>query len=1115
VADTEPTPDKINPRKLRPAELLRLVNSTERAHSGSGGGLSEFQLRRHRNRAGYTIGTARHIDLFRYAAWLTLEQAKPRNQREPLDYEQQKARQAERNAEAVRSAQDIGPIPAVVDPDRKARCERSFRGFCETYFPEVFYLPWSDDHLRVIEKIEKAVRTGGLFAMAMPRGSGKALALDTPLATPTGWTTMGAVQVGDWLFDERGRMCRVTHATPVMHERPCYRVHFSDGERIVCDADHLWTVHDRYSRRNPLTLSTQQMVDRVDLPSRRRTEKRYRIPLTQPLQIPSANLPIAPYALGVWLGDGTCRSATVTLADWDYQPIADQVRWSGELLTWRSAEPAEHTQTAVMTRTGRGSTSFQGRLRRLGLLRNKHIPAIYLRAGHEQRLDLLAGLLDTDGHVSATGKCEIVIKSAKLAADFGELLSSLGIKFGRGLKHVVRDDRTFGPYHRFHFTVHDHVPAFRLPRKQGRLRPMPKTRPLSQSRQIVAVEPTASVPVRCIQVDSPSQLYLAGRRMVPTHNTVLCQTAVLWSALIGATPFVCLIAASAERARDLLENIKIWLETNPLLHADYPEVTHPVRCLERITNRQKGQKHQGEPTRIDWASDRIVLPTIAGSKASGVVISSSGMKGSDIRGQNYARADGQVVRPQLVLVDDPQTTESAWSPSQSQRREAILAGDVLGMAGPGKKIAGLMACTVIRPADMADNLLDREKHPEWQGERTKMVYAFPAPGSEKLWAKYAELRADSFRNDGDGSEATAFYRAHRKRMDAGAVVAWPQRFNADELSAVQHAMNLRFRDEAAFFAEYQNEPIVEAIGDEMLTAEQIAAKLNGYPRNQIPIGCNHLTMFIDVQQRLLYWLLAAWEDNFTGYVVDYGAWPEQKRPYFTLKDVTATLGRAIPGAGMEGQIYGGLEKLTEQRLGQVYRREDGAELRVDRCLVDANWGQSTDVVYQFCRQSPHAGILLPSHGKYVGASSVPFSEYKRKRGDRVGLHWRIPSTVGRRQVRHALVDTNYWKTFVHARLAVAMGDPGSLSLFGRDEKVHRLLADHLTAEYRVKTTARDRTIDEWKLRATRPDNHWLDCLVGCAMAASIQGAVLPGVAGASPQSRPRLRLSQLQQERRA
>ncbi len=751
---------QIDPRKLRPADLLRLVNAV-----GRGSVLTEFQLRRHRNEAGYTIGDARTVDLFRYAAWLTLEYFKPRS--EPLSYEEQKARQAERNAEAVRAAQDIGEIPAVADPQRKAQAEGSFRFFCETYFAEVFYFAWSPDHLRVIDKIEKAVRTGGLFAMAMPRGSGK---------------------------------------------------------------------------------------------------------------------------------------------------------------------------------------------------------------------------------------------------------------------------------------------------------------------------------------------------------TVLCQTAVLWSALIGASPFVCLIAASAERARDLLENIKIWLETNPLLADDFPEVTYPIQCLERITNRQKGQKYKGEPTRIDWASDRIVLPTIAGSKASGVVISSSGMKGSDIRGQNYARADGQVVRPQLVLVDDPQTTESAWSPSQSQRREAILAGDVLGMAGPGRKIAGLMACTVIRPADMADNILDREKHPEWQGERTKMVYAFPS--NEKLWAKYAEIRADSLRNDGDGSEATEFYRANQEAMDVGAIVAWPQRYNEDELSAIQHAMNLRYRDEAAFFAEYQNEPIVEEIGEEMLTAEQIAGKLNGYRAGEIPLGCNHLTMFIDVQQKVLFWMLCGWEENFTGYIVDYGTWPDQRRAYFTLRDLRVTISRSAPGAGLEGQVFAALEKLCGERLSRVYRREDGAEMRIDRCLIDANWGQSTDVVYQFCRQSSFAGMLLPSHGKYVGASSVPFAEYKRKRGDRVGLHWRIPNTIGKRQVWHVLIDTNYWKSFVHARLAVAMGDPGCLSLSGRDEKAHRLLADHLTAEYRVKSLAQGQTMDEWKLRATRPDNHWLDCLVGCAVAASIQGATLAGVEVRSTGSRPRLRLSELQGSRR-
>ena len=153
------------------------------------------------------------------------------------------------------------------------------------------------------------------------------------------------------------------------------------------------------------------------------------------------------------------------------------------------------------------------------------------------------------------------------------------------------------------------------------------------------------------------------------------------------------------------------------------------------------------------------------------------------------------VAPSLVVLDDPQTDESARSLTQCATREAVLAGAVLGLGGPGKKISGIMPCTVIRPGDMADNILDRDKHPEWNGERTKMVYAFPT--DEKLWQRYAEMRAESMRQGHGGDEATEFYRANREAMDEGAVVAWPERFNHDELSAVQHAMNLRLRDEAA------------------------------------------------------------------------------------------------------------------------------------------------------------------------------------------------------------------------------------------------------------------------------------------------------------------------------
>ncbi|MCK4340254.1 MAG: phage terminase large subunit family protein [Phycisphaerae bacterium] len=127
-----------------------------------------------------------------------------------------------------------------------------------------------------------------------------------------------------------------------------------------------------------------------------------------------------------------------------------------------------------------------------------------------------------------------------------------------------------------------------------------------------------------------------------------------------------------------------------------------------------------------------------------------------------------------------------------------------------------------------------------------------------------------------------------------------------------------------------------------------------------------------------------------------------------------------------------------------------------------------------------------------------------------------------RAVRHIVFDTNYWKSFTHARLAVPMGDPGCLSLFGRTGRAggvspadqHRLLAEHLTAEYRVKTEGRGRTVDEWKLRVDGLDNHWLDCLVGVAVAASIQGAVLFGTDVKPAPPHKRIRLSQLQGRRR-
>jgi hypothetical protein len=572
-------------------------------------------------------------------------------------------------------------------------------------------------------------------------------------------------------------------------------------------------------------------------------------------------------------------------------------------------------------------------------------------------------------------------------------------------------------------------------------------------------------------------------------KTTIAEVACIWAALYGYIEFIMLIGSSETHAVEMLESIKTELETNENLYDDFSEVVGPIRALEGITHRAGGQTLNGTSTHIGWTANEVIIPTVPDSVASGCVIRVAGITGR-IRGANYKKPSGRSVRPGLVILDDPQTDESAKSISQCEKRERLIAGAVLGLAGPGEKISGILPCTVIRPDDMADRLLNRELHPEWQGERTKLVYSFPV--NEKLWDKYAEIREDSLRQEKGLSLATAYYAENREAMDEGARTAWDERFNHDELSAIQHAMNLKFQDVRAFWAEYQNEPLPESeLGSDELTPDDIAQKLNGYDRSVVPPGCDRLTAFVDVQGKLLYFVVVAWETDFTGYVIEYGSYPDQQSPYYTLRDARRTLATQARGAGLEGSIYAGLEALIGDLMGREFLGGAGSVMRIERCMIDANWGASTDTVYQFCRQSDSAAVLFPSHGQYVGAASLSFADYKRKKGDRVGHHWRIPSVAGRRAVRHVLYDTNYWKTFVHTRFGVQMGDRGSLSLFGRTTSAHRMFSEHLTSEYRVKTEGRGRVVDEWKARPEQPDNHFLDCLVGCAVAASIQGTSLP------------------------
>lgn len=584
-------------------------------------------------------------------------------------------------------------------------------------------------------------------------------------------------------------------------------------------------------------------------------------------------------------------------------------------------------------------------------------------------------------------------------------------------------------------------------------------------------------------------------------KTALTVAAALWALLFGYRKYVVLIGATEGLAQGLLDAIRVSLETNDLLLEDFPEVCFPIRKLEKVNTRKLIS--EGHQVQVSISAFELRLPWIIGGKnglSAGSIVEVCGITGA-IRGKQVALPDGRMIRPDFVIPDDPQTDVSAKKEAQVEAREGQFAGAILGLAGPGKKIAGVCPCTVIKEGDLSDRLLDRNLHPEWNGERIALLQKFP--DKMNLWENYKDIWGESLRQHGDIRDATAFYRTHRKEMDSGAVVMWESRFNHDELSALQNAMNLYFADAQAFWSEMQNNPRRDA--DEELrlqTPAEIAKRVNNLEFGKVPVGTQWITGFVDVQQKALFYCLIAWKADFTGSVLEYGTFPDQgNRRYYQLSDITQTLQKLFPKAGVDGQISAAIREFVPKLLLKRFIREDDeVEMGPNVVLVDANWKSSTvrDAI-RFLR----SGQVYPSHGRPIGASSNPITEYKIHPGDRVGLNWKTSSIE---KLRHVLIDVNFWKSFIHDRLGTEFGDPGSLTFPGRDPLQHRMIAEHLAAEFRVRTTASNgRTVDEFKEKPNKPDNHLLDCVVGCAVGASLMGAVVPGLQG-QPVRRKRRRV---------
>lgn len=590
-------------------------------------------------------------------------------------------------------------------------------------------------------------------------------------------------------------------------------------------------------------------------------------------------------------------------------------------------------------------------------------------------------------------------------------------------------------------------------------------------------------------------------------KTTITARAALWALMTRRRQFVEIVAGTEGAAKKIIKAIKSELSWNPLLRQDYPFEMHGLHQLKGDNRKSAGQICGGEKTGVVLGINEIVFPTHKYSPIGGAMVFATGLTGN-VRGPNHTKMDGTVIRPDFVMLDDPQTRESATSRAQTEERIEIVEGDVLGLAGPGKSIAAVMPCTVIARGDLADHFLN---HPQWQSMRAQLLPKFPK--NMALWDKYFEVRAEGLRVAKSNQPANDWYVANREQLDDGAVASWPARKEPTEISAVQSAMHLWYRSPSAFAAEYNNQPLDAGKSADSPTYAGLITKLTRLEKGIAPIWATKVTMGIDVQQRALFWLMVAWADDFTGTIIDYGAWPRQQRSYYQLSDLNPSLQQASGLSQLEGALRWGLDGLTNDILPKPVKREDGGQISISKAIIDANWGPSTDTVYEFCRRTPFSAMVIPSHGRGIKAGDRPMCEWPAKPGETHGWNWILTSGQSQRAVRHILFDTNFWKTTIAGRCSAAAGEKGALSLFGQHQEQHRMLMDHLSAESAEETSGRGRELWEWRCRPNA-DNHWLDCLSMAAVAASTLGCVVSGATRAADPPK-KVRFSDLQRQKGA
>lgn len=553
-------------------------------------------------------------------------------------------------------------------------------------------------------------------------------------------------------------------------------------------------------------------------------------------------------------------------------------------------------------------------------------------------------------------------------------------------------------------------------------------------------------------------------------KTELVKGMLLYLVLAEIVRFPLVIAATAELASRVYKDFRSKLMYNELLLDDFPEVCHPIKCLEGAPQRASKQHVDGTLTRVVWtANDYLQLPYVPGSPYGGVKMSYYGLDAA-FRGVNI---EGD--RPDFVLIDDPETRESAMSIDQISKRESMVDQDVAGLGSLGTNIAIALLTTVQNRYCYSYRVTDPKTKPAFNGKRFALIEKWPK--NLELWETYIAKRNQAQEaGDKDALAAVDFYLENRSAMDEGASLLVDEYEENEKdgrplvLSALQAAYNkIADTSMSAFLSEYQNDPeeedVIEGTG---LTAGAVQSRLSSQLQGEIPVESLCVTVGLDIGKHSSHWTKIAWQNPAIGTVIDYG--------------VMETYGLSFQSdqKAIEAALLAALEGWADEML----------ESKPLMVLIDS--GAYSDAVYAACRNLGRP--FFPSKGWSDDRFRLPLS----RTADKVPMHHSYASRLQSDGVWLYNVNTDYWKTWVHQRFLIHSYDEtggrtaGSLALFnpGGDQKRHLSFAHHIVAE-ELQVITSSTSVSKPKLVLKNKNNHWLDATaLACAAAGCVGIRVL-------------------------